>query len=226
MTVSVIVPYRSGCEWRARAWDYVRRRYQQHHPEWDLIEGSCEGEWSKGAAVADALGHTDSSVLVLADADSYTDPATMRQAVDRVHETGWVVPHFKVFRLGIHGTNRVYRGDPVHFGHTIRAAYVGLPGGGITVITRDAYEAVGGIDPRFLGWGGEDISFGWALDALIGPPLRLEGDLWHLWHPHPAPRLRGSPESEALVARYTAARGEPLQMQALIEEVRHGIRQH
>lgn len=220
MSVSVLVPYTSGDMWRERAWAFVKAKYESEHPDWELIEGSCEGEWSKGAAVADAFDRASGDVVIVADADSYTDADTMRNAVAQTGDQHqWIVPHLKVFRLSIAGTRRVYRGDPVHYGHTIREVYAGLPGGGITVLTRSAYAYVGGIDPRFKGWGGEDISFGWALETLCGPGGRLNGDLWHLWHPHAAPSLHGSPEAEALAGRYRDARLQPVAMRALIKEV-------
>ena len=83
-------------------------------------------------------------------------------------------------------------------------------------MSRAAYDRVHGIDPSFLGWGGEDLAFGWALDTLAGPHTRLTGTLVHLWHPHPAPKLRGSAESETLVARYRSARGVRRRMDAVI----------
>ena len=63
----------------------------------------------------------------------------------------------------------------------------------------------GGVDPRYQGWGGEDLSFGWVLAVTVGRQQRLGAELIHLWHPHPAPDLRGSLESEELVARYQGA---------------------
>jgi hypothetical protein len=102
--------------------------------------------------------------------------------------------------------------------------YVGPMGGGIVVLRRDDYEAVGGIDPRFRGWGGEDISFGWALSVLVGVGHRLDGDLWHLYHPHAAARFngevpRGSDAAEQLAGRYKAARTRA-EMLELTEEGR------
>ena len=85
------------------------------------------------------------------------------------------------------------------------------------VVSRDAYEAVRGMDDRYIGWAPEDLSFGWALQTLVGPCTRLDGDLWHLWHPVPTPNLRASPASEALLARYKAAVHIPRLMRALVD---------
>lgn len=220
MTVSVLVPFADqGDAWRARAWEHVQAHYARHHGDWQLVVGGCDAPWSKGAAMADAYSRAEGDVLVLADADSLTDPAVLRACT---RTTGWAVPHGKVYRLTQAQTEVIYAGGdvPARPDSTplYRRPYTGPLGGGIVVLTRAAYEAVGGIDPRYFGWGGEDVSLGWALDALVGPGERIGAPLWHLWHPHPAPRRRGSPESEALVARYRAARRRPDVMAALVAE--------
>lgn len=221
MTVSVLVPFGPGCAYRQQAWTYVRGRYETEHSDWELLEGSCAGDWSKGAALADAYGRATGDVLVLADADSFVAAGTLRRAVAAVEAgTPWVMPHLWVQRLSRRFTAEVLAGAAPRRGRNCRQPYRGVMGGGIVVLLRTAWETVCGIDERFCGWGGEDISFGWALETLVGPPERLDGELWHLWHPHPAPRRRGSPASEALAGRYKDARGNPERMTALTDERR------
>lgn len=219
--ISVVVPYRSECPWRARAWSWIRDRYLDLHPSWELIEATCDGEaWSKGAAVADGVEHATGDRLVIADADSFVDVETMDLAVQLLDTHPWIVPHRRVRRLARKATEAVFAGAPPNPQRLCRSVYTGVIGGGITVLRRSAYEEAGGIDTRFAGWGGEDISFGWALETLVGPPERLTADLFHLWHPHAAPRLRGSPESEALAGRYRRARNDPVAMRQLVDEAR------
>jgi GT2 family glycosyltransferase len=55
--------------------------------------------------------------------------------------------------------------------------------GGAVVVSRAAFEEVGGYDERFVGWGWEDTSFAIALEKLCGPQTRVPGPLYHLWHP-------------------------------------------
>jgi len=227
MDVAVVIPTRTtGDPWRARALEFVAGWYSLHFPRWDLVEGTVpDGEpWSKGAAVRAAVDATSAEILILADADSFlTSPRTLLDAVDMISNGNarWVVPHGNVYRLREAETERIHA-DPSsapRLGHTVRATYEGPPGGGITVVARDTFEDVGGIDDRFLGWGGEDVAFGWALETLAHPTERLGAPLVHLWHPHPAPTLRGSPESEELVARYTAARGLVRRVRAVVDRV-------
>lgn len=211
-------------EWRARARVYVEQWYARHFPDVELFAGECAAaEWSKGDAIADALQRAGSGaqVLVLADADSFMlDPADLRTAIDLVRLGGFpfAVPHSKVYRLRTDETERIENAPELapRLGFTVRPVYEGPIGGGITVVSREAFELVRGIDRRFLGWGGEDVAFGWALQTLAGEGRRLEGRLVHLWHPHPAPNLRGSPASEELVAQYRAARGVRRRMAAVV----------
>lgn len=220
--VAIIFPIGIEDEWRARAFDWVQRWYTEHIPGIQII-GRSPDPWSKGAAIADAVSQIPDSVeiLILADADSFLwNPADLTRAVEMVRSgrSAWIVPHERVYRLKQAETERLHD-DPkarARLGHTCRPVYIGPAGGGITVLSVDAYRTVNGVDPRFEGWGGEDVAFGWALETLVAPITRLDAALVHLWHPHPAPTLRGSADSEALVALYQAARGVPRRMTALV----------
>lgn len=222
--VGVVIPTRAGDEWRARALAFVLEWYADRHPDLPVVLGELDpaDEWSKGAAVAagrELLG--DVETLVLADADSFiTDPRILAEAVDLVASgrRPWIVPHRTVYRLRDRETERLYTDATrrPRMNALARTPYTGPAGGGITVVSAEAFDTIGGIDRRFLGWGGEDIAFGWALETLVGPAERLTGRLCHLWHPHPAPNLRGTPDSEELVARYRDARGYPRRMAALV----------
>jgi hypothetical protein len=219
VAVSILVPYGGpGCSYRDRNLDYVLEHYRRNHGDWGVITGRCGEPWSKGSAIADARMQTTADVLILADADSFVDPEIVTAAVAAVQSgTAWVVPHRMVYRLNERATEAVHAGAAPQGGRLARFPYASVPGGGITVLSATAFDTVRGLDDRFRGWGGEDVSFAIALLTLIGEPTILNGDLWHLWHPHPAPDLRGSPESEELVARYKAARLIPRLMRALID---------
>lgn len=224
MTVAVVIPTSStNDQHRAAALVWVARWWREQFAGFAVEFGECDSpEWSKGAAVADGVARCAAAdVLVLADADSFTfEPASVAAAVSAVAAGAapWAIPHGRVYRLNRRETERLYddpRGIP-RLGALARPAYPSVPGGGITVVSREAFELVGGIDHRFRGWGGEDLAFGWALHTLAGAPAEIGGKLVHLWHPHPAPTLRGSAHSEALVALYRSARGLPARMAATV----------
>lgn len=226
MNVAVVIPALTIDDpWRARALEFVLGWWRTNYPAWPVHIGEIPdgAPWSKGAAVGAGCAlaiDAGADVLVLADADSFTIPAeTFSEAVAAITDDGksWVVPHGMVYRLREDETVRVLDGERPRLGRLCRPVYEGPAGGGFTVLTVEAWREVDGIDPRFLGWGGEDIAFGFALEALVHPAHRIGGKLVHLWHPHPAPTLRGSPESEALIAKYTEARGYPRRIRAVIE---------
>ena len=232
LTVSVIVPWRSDGAEREAAWAWVRARWAERFPGWQVVTGTPpEGEWCKAAAITAALPEATGDVLVLADADVWCDGVL--QAVTAIAEGArWAIPHHRVYRLTQESTRAVLDGAPL--GVTSRLAqraYPGFAGGGMTVLPRSTYERIP-LDPRFVGWGQEDEAWALALACLAGMPWRGIVPLWHLWHP-PQPRLTrrwGSDESLVLWGRYHQARQDPYAMRALLaettQEVDHGRPRH
>lgn len=102
-------------------------------------------------------------------------------------EAPWAIPHKMVKRLDQKATEHLLSGaatEPPYSGGMDRAPYVGFAGGGFIVVDAAVWDATGGIPESFAGWGAEDEATAVILDTLAGPHVRLEHDLWHLWHPH------------------------------------------
>lgn len=215
MSVALIVPFRGGEPHRDRAWEYVRAHYATHHPGWEVVVADCPGTWAKGAAVNAAVASTDADVLAIVDADLFIDPAVLEHAVDLAPTVPFVVPHITVHRLDEPSTEALYAGRTQPRTLT-KQPYEGLVGGGMVVLTREAFDTVHGMDERFLFWGSEDIVFGMAMETLVGPHHRLFGELWHCFHPYVAHPNRVPEESDRLVRLYDAARYHPAQMRAVI----------
>jgi glycosyl transferase family 2 len=217
MSVSVVVPFRPDGGDRDRAWDWLRRRYAALHPSWEVVEGHCDGAWSKGRAVADALQRASGDVLIVADADSFVSHDVLVRAAELARESPWVMPHRTVHRLTPAATRYVLAQDPAENPNPSlrRREHVPPVGGGIVVAASPAVTTVP-LDPRFEGWGGEDISWGRALDTLIGPHAQLDGTLWHLWH-LPG-RRKALPHTETLANRYLAAAGQREAIEAILAE--------
>jgi hypothetical protein len=221
--VSIIVPRAvdDGPE-RIAAWAWLKARYQTLFPDWQLLEGrSHAAMWRKGEAVDNALTRATGSVLVIADADCVVPEAALREAVALV-ESGvpWVVPHRTVSRLNPRQTAE-WLADPVSTerppptGDLFRPAYTGVAGGGIVVIERSDFAAVGGIPKTFCGWGAEDESLALILDTMLGPHRRLDTPLVHLWHP-PAPKNVSNHRNRPLFEYFRRASGDQAMMWALI----------
>lgn len=221
MTVDVLIPWRAGCPQREAALAWVVSTYRAGHPDWTIRLGVCPtGPWRKAAAVTDALSRSTAPVVVVADADVWCDSTAA--AVEAVQAGApWATPHRLVRRLDQNATGRVLAGERINdtTWPLAQRPYEGIVGGGIVVMSADLARSVP-LDPRFEGWGQEDRSWGVALTRLAGPAARLDGDLWHLWHP-PAERVnrvKGSESSWRLADRYRRARTQQA-MRALIDEV-------
>lgn len=219
MAVSVVVPFAGDCEHRARALAWTRQRYEQFG--WEVVVGQGDAEeWRKADAVTDALERAAGDTLVVADCDVWSneiEPAV--HAVER--GAPWVVPFRQVYRLNRASTEKIYEGDEFS-ARLLRARppYRGVIGGGIIVLTRELYGRVP-LDRRFVGWGGEDLSWGYALRTLAGEPVRLGAHLWHLWHPpqvRPSEQRRWNAGNTALYRRYAKARSNPDLMLELVKE--------
>lgn len=219
MSVAVVVPFTSDEPWRARARDHTVGWYRDRG--YTAVEGACGPPWRKAAAVADALDRTAADVLVVADADCLSRPGG---AVTAVHRGApWAIPHLMVHRLDVDATEAVYAGaDPAATTGRTQRPYKGFAGGGIVIVSRSVYERVP-LDPRFEGWGGEDSSWAMALTCMVGPPVRFDHDLFHLWHPPASRTLHrwGSAASRTLEIRYKRAARNRRQMADLLAEVAH-----
>jgi hypothetical protein len=218
VSVTVIVPLSADLDHhRRRAWEWVHAHYSRDHPDWQLLAGFCHGPWSKALAVASAAEHAQGNTLVVADADVWVSPESLRLAVEAAQAASVAIPHETVHRLDEKATLAHYAGHwlPSYD----RKPYVGIPGGGIAVLRREVYEDVP-LDPRFQGWGGEDVSWGLALYTLHGRWWRGDADLWHLYHPTARVGKVGGRESEHLATAYSRAFNKPDRMRAIVEEAK------
>lgn len=267
MSVSVLVPYRGDDGGpRDKAWAYVREWWGRHQPGWQVVEGACPpGPWVKARAVADALSRSDGDIILVADSDCVSVGVGRAVAEVEAGEARWAIPHRRVYRLTAAATARVLAGGPIPAPERGRpkvrnaagrvrewqassfdGIHTGAPGGGLVVLPRTLYEEVP-LDPRFVQWGQDDLSFGDALTVIVGPPRRPgkrdpDTPCFHLWH-DPPPRIRasevqggempwgrmdrahGNPANMVLRARYRAAvRAGPEAMRALLAEIQHGPR--
>jgi hypothetical protein len=220
MTVSVLIPFASEDPWRVDARSYVGGWYDALG--YEVIGGTCPGQWRKAVAVAHAARYSTADVFVVADADCLC--AGVAPAIAAVEGgAAWAVPHGFVHRLDQPATEAIYAGaDPAGTTGRTQRPYKGFAGGGIVVLRRDVWEEIP-LDPRFAGWGGEDSSWAMALTTLVGPPARLNAPLFHLWHESPPRMTRrwGSPASRALELRYKrAARANRRAMADIVAEAR------
>lgn len=216
----VVIPFGTSDPDRVRALEHVRATYAGEGLR--VVVADAGGDpWSKGASIDAAVRESGARLLVVADADVIVPTAAVARSVAAVRAgAAWSQPHSVVVRLTPHATTRVLSGMPWRrqSWQWAGSGHSAPHGGGIVVLGRDSYDASGGMDPRFVGWGGDDVSWARALDTLAGPCARLRATMLHLWHP-PQPRLpgnRASAENELLAARYIDANGDPDAMRELV----------
>jgi hypothetical protein len=217
----VIVPFQPTDDSRVRAWDRVSSRLQD--AGWPVVMAECPGAWCKAEAVSAALDFAsgdDDDVLIVHDADVILDLASLRDTVAHVEDgtVEWAIPHTLVMRMTAESTAAYYEGMLVGKPDLVRWPYIGMAGGGCVVLRRRTYDDCP-LDRRFVGWGDEDQSWGWALGTLHGLPWRAPADLFHLWHA-PQPGAQGarsaSLASNRLRRAYRAYRSNPEAMRALV----------
>lgn len=218
MSVSVLVPFRSDGAHRLRSWEFLRGKWESVFPDWELVVGTCpDGPWIKALAVGDALSRATGDTLVIADADCWSDG--IEETVGMLSEAAWAVPHMRVHRLTESATQAVVSGLQIEGNEFDEEPYVGAVGGGMVAIPRSLYEQAP-FDPRFEGWGQEDMSAALAWSLFGGEAKRGLEPLWHLWHP-PMPRINravGTHGGRALYDRYREAGFSHSRMTAIIRE--------
>ena len=187
MKVSILVPYSDfGDGDRARNWDFIRRRFQALHPEWEICVGTSGQPFNRGQAINEAASKATGDVFFISDADCFVYPEQATEAVRMAAEApGAVVAATRWVALERSFTWEVRTGHPdVRFASE-PPAWCDVVGtvSGCLAVSRESFEAVGGFPKEFAGWGGEDNAFWYKLETFVAQGRRLEGDMWHLWHP-------------------------------------------
>jgi hypothetical protein len=167
-----------------------------------------------------AARHARSDVLVFQDNDVLVPERYAHEALQRVAE-GWSFIDLKrfLFYLDDDATRRVFATGAAPRG--VAAQVVQNLDGGSIIARRDAYEAIGGFDESFVGWGGEDNDF---LDraAFLGGVNRFAYlPLLHLEHP-PQPG-RGSSAAGAIQRYRNIETVDPGERIARLRAVEQGL---
>ena len=246
--ISVLVPYRLdlASPQRAVSWRWLRQYWEWELPDAEMIvaRGSRHGVFSKAMAVNAAAERATGRVFVILDSDAYMTGSTLRRCADAIDDAIrrehrlWLVPYRQLYRLTEAASRQVLDSDP-RWPHRFstppppdavsssEGSMHGKRFGAMAMtMPREAFETVGGMDPRMRGWGGEDVAFVRALDTLYAKHKTVHADVLHLWHDRigdvastrmwsgqVAPRV-----NEQLAGRYSTATGDVARMRALVDE--------
>lgn len=225
---SVIVPWKASSSQRQKLWDWNKQRWTMRYGKSiEIIEGHDDSEvWSRGNARNEGVSRAKSDILILADADTVLFDADVNSAVRGIERNGgWYV---------CHGKNRYYNLNAFWSQYyTSLSPMTEIPEpnrdmwdhkitswAGMLAVPREGFDACGGYDSRFKGWGYEDNAFYKALDTLYMPHKRTSGYAVHLWHP-----TDGDPfdqpfieENRKLYRRYEQAANKNRIMYKLVNE--------
>jgi hypothetical protein len=180
MRVVTLVPWRGGQSIRERNWGWTRPHLEALG--YPIFLGDRPGPWARASACNEAAKQAGAwDVALIADADTIGEPEVIERAVGLASSIpGAVRPHDRLYALNS-AQSRILaaRGPektPIHNRQSV------MLGGGLLVISREAWDKVGGYDERFIGWGHEDSALH---TTLLGEAHwdRIEGRAWHLYHP-------------------------------------------
>ncbi len=235
MKIRIVVPRLADDGERDRLWAYCREHYETELPALEIVEGHHEGggPFNRSAAINRAAAKqtsfarrkrwqpADWDFAVILDSDTILDAEQIISGIELAEETGTLVLPYKLrSMLSKAGTQEILGG------------YVGSWEPWVTarernrvsccvIVPRALWDAVGGFDERFWGWGGEDEAF-YAACRALGGVQRLDGANWHLWHPASPHHDRSSPlyrQALRLCDRYKQTT-DPEAMRALLAESR------
>lgn len=215
MGIRFLVPRRADGGVRDTLWDRCAQHWAQGCPDIPIVEGaSPEGPFNRSAAINDAARGSWDIAIVL-DADVLAEASQVYAAADRVRQSGKVtLPYDRFVGLNQVMTARVLRGyeGPWERGARFRSD---THESSIVAIPRKLWDAIGGFDERFVGWGQEDVAFIQAARILGGGIERIPGVVFHL--EHGARHLRGRGSSQY---RANQERGERYRQARTPEEIR------
>jgi glycosyltransferase involved in cell wall biosynthesis len=183
--------------------------------------------FNRGAAInAAARQAPDADVYLIVDGDVVAEPEQIQAAVERADQTGRLTFAFTRYKaLEKPMTDRVlggYSGSWESGGRLTMTTHQSS----VLAVTRKFFEVLDGFDERCEGWGQDDLIFAHCARVLGGGCERIDGTVWHLWHPVSAHRAKGDPHqraANALAVRYFAAH-DPTEIRRLIQD-RHASRQ-
>jgi hypothetical protein len=217
----ILVPRRADYGDRDELWDWCREWWTENL-DLPIFEGHhLDGLFNRSMAVNTAARMAeDWDVAVIIDADVIIDPDRVREAIKLAASSGQMVLPYQIRRdLSNPGSALVREGgkpNPLH----VNRRYRGLVSS-VVVVPRRLWDQVGGFDEHFRGWGAEDDAFAAACRTFGGDIQRLDGDVWHLFHPTIPGQGKHSPSYAANAARwhrYKRATGNKAAILALARE--------
>lgn len=198
--VVFLVPRRADGGHRDELWAFARRRWESLFPDWPIFEGHHDdGPFNRSAALnlaadlADEDGRWDVAITI--DSDVLLRRSQVAAAVESAlaGRVTWAHRRWRGIREDwtkrLVSTGHDFGPEIDHDDMDVLVERTNpLSWSCCIAIPRAAWDRLGGFDERFRGWGFEDMAFQSAVVGLL-PHGRIEGDVYHLWHPRSDERI-------------------------------------
>lgn len=225
VNVAVIIPFSSEDPHRIAAFKIVQSFYATEFPDWPVVFGVSDEPFSRARAINEAVspglgdflhGRQLPDILVVNDADSLCEPEAVQRAVlQATLDPGLVRAYTHYKRLTKEATEAL---TPTTYLDAWQGPFdwemENAHAHGCVAVRRECFEQVGGYDPKFRGWGYEDLAAEMLYDAHW-PDRRIDGTLVHLWHPSVSDAPEVDANAELYYGRYEKHRGDKAALLAL-----------
>jgi hypothetical protein len=210
--ITAIIPYRPNSG-RREGFAFVKR-YMDRIADEVLVVDDGGDPFGRGPSINDGVARAEGNLLVICDADLVCPIEQLDLAIINVAARGGMVLPFDRYHYLTGSASLDVMAGVEPTPDTPTEFVMDSSVGGICVINKRTFNSVGGFDARCRGWGGEDYCF-WAAASTLARTDRIEGPLYHLWHPVEPVR----PDSNMrLMGRYLDALADPEAMRELIGE--------
>ncbi|MBG9543395.1 hypothetical protein ABE29_11575 [Cytobacillus firmus] len=222
--LSILIPFFSDNGPRENAFRWIKNFYENLFPQAEIIIATSQPPFNKAKAINNAVKKAKGNNLIIVDADIICSPSTIKKGIKMLDQHPWIIPYNIVNDLTKNSTSQLLQTKPawplsINLKTEPRGPKGFKPVGGINIMTRACFEAAGGFDERFQGWGGEDDAFAAAMNTFCGRYVRIEQSIYHLWHPRVHTRdHKNYAANLQLAKRYCAAQNNKEEMRKVINE--------
>jgi predicted glycosyltransferase involved in capsule biosynthesis len=208
LNISFIIPWRSDHGHRERAFNWLLLRLGELYPEAEVLffDASDEdGTFNRGAARNKGWHDSHGNIVIFLDADTFVPDICLRAAITEVEHFGhpYAFPYTHYYSLTEKCTEN-FLTQPPQSEITNPEFEFEFPSpatpeqavSGCIVMWHSTFIGIGGYDERFKGWGLEDRVFAMQLQRRFGTQPRVNGPIYHLWHPTVENERFGQPNFE------------------------------
>lgn len=215
MRTAVVMPWRAGDPWRERVYRWVKSAWSETGLPLYVGVDDDGGPFNCARALNRAREKAgDVDVLIVAAADHVPNPKAVKAGEAWCAQHPWMALFDNTVGVSARGTRMLLEGS-------IDAGALPLFATGsfgyctaLLAVRASAWDALGGWDERFHGWGCEDTAFRLALETLYPAAPTGHASTYALFH-DAAPRDHFD-RNCALLGEYQAAASSPDEMRQVL----------